>query len=166
MVANFSHLQKMEIGKNTTAEYELVELGDNAPVLIGVFAGEGNGRYQNALLKRAGRNARRLRAGKMTERELRENRDHDRELFPRCVLNGWRLVVDKDGKDVPFSEEDCHGFLDALPNHLFDDVRNYFANPANFVEDAGMEAGEIEDLGNSSPPNSVGTSTGSETAGQ
>lgn len=165
MTADFSHFQKLEVRKDATSEYELVELGENAPVLEGVFAGEKNRTYQNALLKRATRNARRLRSGRLTGRELRDNRDHDRELYPVCVIKRWRLVVDKNGKEVDFSEDNCFGFLEALPDHIFDDVRNHFSNPTNFIEDAGMEGEELEDLGNVSPPDFVGTSATSETAG-
>lgn len=141
-MADFSHLRKLHVGGAQTAEYELVEL-EGAPVLIGVFAGETNAPYYNALIKRSSRNHRRFKAGKLGSKELQENRDHDRELFPTHVLKDWRGVVDSKGKGVKFSAANCAEFLKALPDYLFDDVRNFFATPQSFVDDAG--GGPIDD---------------------
>ena len=144
--ADFSHLERMELSKGTI-EYEILEV-EGDPVLIGVFAGEQNKPYQNALLKRATRNVRKLRAGKMTAKELAANRDHDRELFPKFVLKDWR-VKDAGGNDAEFTEDNCRAFLYALPDDLVDDVRNHFSNPVNFREEDLIEPADVEDLGNS-----------------
>lgn len=166
-VSDFSHLQKLRVNKVATAEYELVELEGN-PVLVGVFAGEGNKKFYNAILKRTNRNARiRGTKSKNLGRDVKDNREHDRELFPECVLKSWNRVLDSSGQEATFSQANCEAFLDALPDYIFDDLRAFFSNPVNFVEDeSGLSAEDVEDLGNSSAPDSGGIFATSETVGQ
>jgi len=166
-VSDFSHLRKLDVQGAAVAEFELVELEGN-PVLVGVFAGETNAPYYNQLVKRSGKNSRRFRAGKLTTRELEDNREHDRELFPKHVIKSWRGVMDSRGEPAQFSMANCLAFLSALPNWLFDDVRNHFSNPVSFVDDPddSVSAEEAEDLGNSPAPAFGGTSVTPGTDGQ
>jgi hypothetical protein len=146
--ADFSHLLRLHVEGGRTSAFELSDVHGN-PVLHGVLAGEPNKPYFNALLKRSAK--KRLRAGKpVTVDEVKENRDHDRDLFPRMVLKRWERVVDSAGQPVPFNEENCRAFLGMLPDHIFDSVRNHFADHQNFVtnDDPVIDQGEAEELGN------------------
>ena len=150
--ADFSHLKKLAVDQKKVIDYELMELeGDPAPKLLGVFAGETNSGYYNALIKRSSRNARRFRAKKLTTKELKQHRDEDRELFPQYVITGWENVKDAAGKVVKFNEANCLEFLTALPDWLFDDVRGFYANPESFVDELEVSDDDIHDLGNSLP---------------
>ncbi len=148
--ADFSHLNKLSIKSAATTTYEIVEV-DGAPILTGVFAGETNKPFYNALLKRSARNARRFKANKMTSKELQDNRNHDRELYPEYVITGWSGVVDNHGNEAEFTKENCALFVSALPDWIFDDVRNFFANPESFITRDETEVATEEDavdLGN------------------
>lgn len=166
-MVDFGHLRRLHVGGAATAEYEIVEV-DGSPTLVGVFAGETNEGYYNALIRRSTKNQRRFRASKIGAKELQENRDQDRELFPKFVIKGWSNVMDSNGDPVEFSEENCAQFLKAIPDYLFDDVRNFFGNPSSFVAggDDPVDAEDAEDLGNSSPLAFGGNSGSRETAGQ
>ena len=43
------------------------------------------------------------------------------------------------GKDVSFSVKECESFLAQLPDWIFDDLRLYWGNPANFTEMLNVE---------------------------
>ena len=128
----FSHLKKLDVDVKTTAEMTLHAV-DGAPVLILAPALESNKGYFNASLKSSRKHLRSVRNGNMTAALVEDTRDEDRRLYPIYVIKGWRNVQDMNRKDVPFSPEACAGFLDALPNWLFDEVREFAGMPANFV---------------------------------
>lgn len=144
-MADFSHLEALEVSTDKTAEYTLHQISVNglSPTLIVAPATEVNKPYFNALLKRASKIGRAVRAGNMTTAMIQEKRDKDKELYPKHVVKGWRDVVDRKGKVVKFSVEEVTSFLEQLPDWLFDEVSQFCDNPANFVEvlDITAEAG-------------------------
>jgi hypothetical protein len=150
-VADFSHLRKLDVDGAKTARYELMEL-EGEPVLIGVFAGETNKPYWNSVIKRGARRARRRKATNLSAEELQDHRDHDRELFPKYVIKGWEGVVDVHGAAVEFTQENCAAFIEALPYHIFDDVRNFFCSPESFSDDEELSGDDAEALGKPLPP--------------
>jgi len=136
-MADFSHLKDLEVTNETTSRYKLHQITVNGltPTLIVAPATEANKPYYNRLLKRAGKSARAVRAGAISSAMIDDNREEDKELYPKYVIKGWEDMVDgKTGKETKFSVAECADFLAALPNWLFDDVRNYCGNPANFAE--------------------------------
>lgn len=145
-MADFSHLKVLEVSPDKTARYTLHQITVNGktPTLIVAPATEANKPYFNALLKRAGKMAGALRAGNINAGMIEQNRGEDYDLYPRHVVKGWEDMVDgKTGKDVAFSKEECANFLSELPDWLFDDLRNWCGNPANFAElmDVEVNAG-------------------------
>lgn len=141
-MADFSHLKGLDVSTDKTAEFHLHQITVNGktPVLIVAPATEANKPYFNALLKRAGKSARQVRAGAISSGMIAENRDEDRDLYPKHVVKGWRDVIDgKTGEDVKFSAKECRAFLEALPDWLFDDCRNFCGNPANFTDVVDVE---------------------------
>ena len=168
LVADFSHLRRLNVNKSSTAEYEIVEI-EGDPVLEGVFAGETNIPYYNALLKRSHRNARKFKANKVSSKEIEDARNHDRELYPEYVITGWRNVFDSNGSEVNFSKSNLKEFLNSLPNYLFQDIRDFFGNPESFVsdpEDAPLSKEDSVSLGNSSAPAFGGSVDTNATVGQ
>lgn len=153
-VPDFSHLQKLEVSRHTTAEYEFIDLRGN-PTLTVVPATEANQGYFGTLLKRNKTYARRLRSQGMTRELLQKNRNEDRELYAKFVVKGWRGIRDADGADVPFSPEACREFFNKLPDHMFDDVRAFCAEPSSFIEIIDDE--EVEELGEASADGSAGS---------
>lgn len=130
---DFSHLKNLDV-KDKTARYTIHQIA-GAPVLIMNPATEANKPYFNAVLKKSRRNVRALKAGAISQVMIAENREQDRELFPRCVVTGWEGVTDAKGKTVEFSRENCEAFLRALPDWIFDEVRNFAGDSINFTED-------------------------------
>jgi hypothetical protein len=141
---------------------------EGEPVLIGKFAGEANRPYFSSLLKRSARSARRLRAGKLSVRELEDNREHDRELFPKFILTSWEGFKDSEGNDALFNIANVSALVNALPEWMFDDVRNHFSNPLSFIESFDDEVPDEDAaaLGNSLPPVLDGSVSTTETDGQ
>lgn len=141
---DFSHLfGGLEVQKNKTVEYEVAEIV-GSPVLVMVHAGEGNKPYFNAISARASKQARRYRSGRRLGEAFEENREHDRELFPKFVIKGWRGIVDHDGNEVPFSVAACASFIEKMPGWLFDRIRNFAADPESFIEDDEQMVSEEE----------------------
>lgn len=133
-MANFSHLEQLNI-KERTVPYTINQIMVNgkSPTLILASATEANPQYFNALLKRVGKSARKARAGTINVEAISENRNDDKELYPSCIVRGWEDTLDADGQEVPFSKEDCAKFLSCLPDWIFDDLRNFAGDPANFA---------------------------------
>lgn len=133
-MADFSHLSALEVARDKTARLTLHQITVNgvSPTLILRPAAEVNKPYYNALLKRAGRT---IRSGVISVGVIEENREEDRELFPEYVMTGWDNMVDGEtGKDVKFSRDEAVDFLKALPDWLFDEVRNFASNTANYAD--------------------------------
>lgn len=136
-MSKFDHLKALDVAGSATTRYTLHEITVNGkcPTLIGRPATEANKPYFNSLLKKARKNVRAAQAGAVNAAMLEENRDEDRRLFHEHVITGWENMVDVDGgADLPFNKKDCKDFLAALPNHIFDKVRDHFATTENFVD--------------------------------
>lgn len=121
------------------------------PVLTMRNAGQSNRKYFNA---QASRNAktgqtRRLAQGRIDSDIVDQNRKQDRELFPKYVITDWKGVYDSSFQPVEFNEDNCKAFLNNLPDWMMDDVRNFAAVPANFLDDDEPTEGDIlETAGN------------------
>lgn len=133
-MSQFSHLKKLEVKGGSTADFKMHAL-DGTPVLTVKPAMESNKQYFNASLKASRSNMRSIRNGNVTAGLLDETRETDRVLYGKFVLVGWSGVLDGSGKQVPFSREIAGDFLDALPNWLFDELREFCGTPSNFIED-------------------------------
>lgn len=134
---DFSHLQTLDI-RNKVAPFAIHQIA-GAPILNMRSATEVNKPYFNAVLKRSRSNVRALKAGAISQAMIAENREQDRELFPKHVITGWAGVVDSQGASVPFNVENCAAFLRALPDWIFDEIRNFAGDSVNF-------AGEMPDI--------------------
>jgi len=137
---DFSHLKNLDV-KDRTARFPIHQIA-GAPALIMKPATEANKPYFNAVLKRSRRNVRALKAGAINQVMIAENREQDRELFPKFVVTGWEGVTDSKGKDAEFNRENCEAFLRALPDWIFDEVRDFAGNSVNFTED--MQDAEVK----------------------
>jgi len=138
---DFSHLS---VGERV-ARYTLYQVMGE-PYMEVVHAGESNKPYFNALLRRSKKNMRRLRAGAVDATTLSDNRDEDRNLYPKYIIKGWGcekkdgVILDSANKMIQFSPENVSTFLKALPNWLFDELRLFAGEESNFLDD--FEEGE------------------------
>lgn len=133
MSEKFSHLSKYEVKADRRIEYVLDDI-EGEPILILAPATSENKPYYNKVLRKTAKNP--LKAiKKINAGTVRENRDQDRVLFAKYVVKGWKRIVDGDGEEVEFSHQNCFEFLSALPDWIFDQVRNYAASPDNFIDE-------------------------------
>lgn len=127
---SFDHLKKLDVKKDGTGEITLYEV-TGEPTLTVLPATESNRPYFNAFLKRA----RRLTRGReVTAETMTQTRNDDRALYPQFVIKGWKNVKDDTGQDAPFSKESAEQFVQALPDWLFDKLREFCINPMNFTQ--------------------------------
>lgn len=132
----FDHLKKFEI-REALSWLEMPELGPKARILVAP-ATEANPAYYNAMLKLSGKRVRAMvRSDQITAEDAAQNRDDDRELYPRYVIRGWEQVQGSgDGLDenghVPFTRENAVKLCRVLPAHLMDRVRNHASTPERF----------------------------------
>ena len=136
-MVDFSNLNRYDV-IDKTSEFALTDI-DGQPTLTVKAANEFNKPYFNAVLKKSKTSMKRLNKGDVDASFLEKNRDLDKALFPGLVIVGWEGITDASGQDVPFSESACKEFINMLPGWLFDKVRTFCSNNANFVD-------EVEDI--------------------
>ncbi len=152
-MADFGFLKELDVEADDTAELTMMSIrlpnGKN-PVLIGKLAGEVNKPYATAVARKALKQQKGARGASVSPEVAvtmaGKNRDDDRALFAQHVITGWRDVCDHSGAAVDFSKDSCLDFFNALPDDFFDQIRGFFADPANFRET--VSEGEARDEGN------------------
>ena len=144
MSDDFTYLGKYDVDMEPV-EYEVPIPGE--PVLLVRPAGAKNKPYHRALLKRNAKAARRFSRGlSVTPEILDEIREHDLQLYWKHVLVGWRGIKASDGSEPPFTQDSGRKFLAALPDWIFEDLRQFASNPSNFLADDEPSEDDIEDL--------------------
>lgn len=168
-MADFSNYSAQREDGTATKPYAFEQL-QGVPTLEVRPATSANSRYNNARLKalgkRTGGGRKKLQISAATVEAARRE---DADLLARFCVVGWDPApVDASKQPVPFSAENARDFFLAIPDWMFDDFRNWVADPLNFVdapEDEGDEdEADAAELGNSLQSGSDGTSASSETA--
>jgi hypothetical protein len=128
---------------SSTYKYIFYEL-DGEPWIEVRPAAECNKKYFNAVLRKQKATRRKLQAGKIDTAMLKQNREEDRELFPKFVCTGrWGGWTDNEGKEIPFTVENARDLFDQLPDYMFDEFRADCNILSNFID---IEDGEDEPL--------------------
>lgn len=131
-MTDFSNLTALSItGK--TADFTFYQL-EGQPILAVRPATQDNPAYTNAALKANGAQITRGVKAKIDSEFMDRAREQDRALYAAHVVAGWTGVRDAGGKAVAFSDANCRAFLQALPIYLFDELRTFCGNPANFTD--------------------------------
>jgi len=144
-MSKFAHLSQLDVsGKTAWMDLDDIE---GTPRLCIRYAGQSNSGYYNALLKRSGGRSRKVLTGQMDVQMIVDSLDDDRELFPMHVITGWEGVKDMDGNDVPFTRSACAEFCAALPDWIFDKIRNFASMPHRFLAPGEEPAPDAEELG-------------------
>jgi hypothetical protein len=170
-MADFSNYSELREDGTATKSFTFEEL-QGSPTIHSRPATSANSRYNNARLKalgkRTGGGRKKLRVSASTVEAARRE---DADMLSKFCVTGWYPApVDASGEVVPFSADNCKEFFLAIPDWMFDEYRNWVADPLNFVADTGAEDEEEpeseDEVGNSLGSVSVGTSASSETASQ
>ena len=145
-MTDFSNISALQISE--TASTEFIFFGIHGEPSLDVRpATQENKPFFNAVLlknKQAQRKAKGRRAQAPTAQTLAEARTNDIELFVEYIITGWRNVLDAKGKAVKFSKDVCKQFLEAIPGDMFDELRLFCLEIANFREEIDVE--ELEEL--------------------
>lgn len=151
-MSDFSHLQGLEVPE-AEHEFELYEI-ESCPVLH-VVCTVGNDDYENQIrakrteIERKHRKNLKKKGRRRAQTALLElMREPDRDAYPGTVVVGWKTNTDVNGDEVEYSDEDCHTFLHALPDWLFDRIRLYCMDPQNFINQPMTDEDEEELAGN------------------
>ncbi|MES0340683.1 MAG: hypothetical protein ABUK08_00045 [Candidatus Humimicrobiaceae bacterium] len=132
---DFGHLKKLEI-KDRVIDYPIEDIqGEPVPTLKIKPATQSNKPYFNAILRKSKSKVGSIQSGNININMLDENRTEDKKLFPKHVISGWNNVKDSSGESVLFTFDNCNDFINALPNWIFDKIRNFAATSENFVEE-------------------------------
>lgn len=155
---DFSHLRKYAVTEDATAEFVFSRL-EGDPSVILAPAHDCNQPYLRERMAANIKMAERLgsaRAGQISADDLMRNtaseRDTDRRLLALTCARSWGTAPkDAKGKEVEFTPENCHEFFKALPDEMFDPVRNFASNLINFFPERkpGFVEGDGAALGNS-----------------
>ena len=132
-MADFSHLQQLNISTQSTVDFPMYQLAGE-PVLKLLPASESNRDYFNALLRKTSAKGKRLQKKVFTAEMLKDAREEDRIMYAKHILKGWEGITDKEGNDVPFTEGEALGFLSSLPDWIFDEIRAFASDIQNFIE--------------------------------
>ena len=133
-------LGKRAVKKGATADFILHDVGPmiedgETPVLRVKPATVINRGYSDAGVKAL---APYMKAKRMTTSLAAAARDAQRDLLADHVLIGWEHVYGDDDQVAPFSVENAHKFLEALPDHIFDDLLAFCSDISNFVSEADI----------------------------
>ncbi len=145
-MTDFSNLAALQIAEDATTPFTFYQI-IGEPTLDCRPATQENKPFFNAILlknKQTQRKQKGRRAVAPTAQMLAEARTADIELFVDYIVVGWTNVVDAKGKVVKFSKEVCKQFLEAIPGDMFDDLRVYCLEIANFRSE--MDPEELEEL--------------------
>jgi hypothetical protein len=144
-MTDFSNFSALRIKEDTTAEFVFDEI-EGEPTLTCRPATQENEDFFNAVLaKNKTAKRKKSKSGTVpTAQLLKEARASDIEVFVDFIIVSWVNVLDAKGKAVPFSKEDCVLFLQAIPNDMFDSLRVFCLDIANFRPT--MDEEELSDL--------------------
>jgi len=142
MTADFSYLSALDVSASSTAEIVLHEINveEGSPILVVSPATAENPIYFKTHLRILKQNAAAISAGNITQATLDASLEHAREVFPVCVIRGWRNVVALDGTPVQFNREECAAFLKRLPNWIFRRIHDFCATSSNFATRVDAES--------------------------
>jgi len=147
-MSKYAHVKALSVSEGDTADFVFYEI-EGHPSLTCLPATSINRSFFNAVLKRRKELARKLRGRKNevpTEAEMAAVRKQDAELFVQYIVTGWSDVIDVDGNEVEFSQEECQEFLMAIPQDMFEDLRNFCLDISNFRQQDRMDPEEQDEL--------------------
>ena len=145
-MSQFGHLAKLDVSEDVTVAYEFISIPGN-PCLKVLPATESNKKYFNIVLKNSSKKRRHLKTANADL--IASHREDDKALYPKYIIKDWSNVMDEKGKMVDYTEEAVQDFLECLPNHFFDELREFCSDVSNFTKEAIEQDEEL--IKNSAP---------------
>ncbi len=145
---NFENVESHGLQTAKSVSYSMTEmtLEGHTPILHVRSATPENTAYLNATLKRTGKFSRQIETTGINAKLLNMHRDNDRKLYSKYVIVSWENIFDSDGKSVTFSKANCLEFLNALPDWIFDGLRNFCGKHFNFIDNDDMDDTDKETI--------------------
>jgi hypothetical protein len=142
----FSNLQGASIDAKSSAVYTFWQL-DGEPWIKVHPGSDINKPYFAAVLSGQSKSRRKLLKGNVDMEMLNRNRKRDRQLYPKYIDAGeWGGWIDREtGEEVPYSPEGFAELMEQLPDHLFDELRAFVNDPAEFMEEDEPSEEDIEE---------------------
>ncbi len=134
---DFGNIKKLDVA-GKTADFTLEDVDGEPSLKLKVATGS-NKPLLNAMLKQVGGNKRKYKKKNITADMADENRNDDKKLYVDHVIVGWESLVDAKGNTVKFSKDNCVAFIDALPDWMFDKIREFATDDSNFLEVIDVE---------------------------
>lgn len=130
----FKQLRRYEVKGDATAWFDLPEAGHPNCAIEVRPTTRVNKPYHNATLRSTVRRVRKVTSERFTVDDVEKAIKEDREIFPKCVIVNWRNLPDDDhpGEFIPYSREAAVELVDAMPDTLFEDLRDFCGNIRNF----------------------------------
>ncbi len=137
-MSKFGNLAQYDVKADKAVRYDVEEIrmAGKTPWLMVKPATEANKPFARAQLKSSNKKLKLSSARGITVESLEATRKDDRALYPKYIITDWGNVFDDEGLEVPFNAENCKEFIDAIPDWIFDQMRQFCAVPANFAETA------------------------------
>lgn len=135
-MSDFSHLGAQKPAGDVALPYTFADIVQDAgsPVIYFLPATEDNKPFFNDNLRNAAaKGGGRRRNKALTEGAVKKARDEDRVAISKHCAKSWENVVDAKGVPVEFSQEEVLGFLKAIPDWMFDDLRVWLTDPTNWI---------------------------------
>lgn len=146
-MVSFDNVKKLHVKGDATSDFRFTDI-PGEPVLRVRPATKSNPAYFNESFRRTRKTTKGLMRGDLSQDMLDEGMKVDRALYPLHIIVGWPTPpLDAEDKPAPFSTENVAAFIEALPDDLFQKLRNYCGDDANFrdgVENAGERAGNSQ----------------------
>lgn len=142
-MVDFSHVTKALDTSSKTVRFEFDMLHD-VPVAIVRPATQSNSEYFSRAMQIGSDITKSLKRGKGISREtMKKLRERDYELFPRHVIVSWENPpTDASGAPVEMTPENTEQFLRALPEYVFEELRNFVGNEYNFLDHSSEDLEE------------------------
>lgn len=147
----FSNLAGAQVTPDSTADFTFYDLPGEPWVRVKPTGDLNRAYFGEVLAANTKSGARkRLQRGKIDPEMLEQNRQLDRRLLPKHAdggaMGGWE---DDQGNPVPYSPDAFRELCEQLPADLFDELRAFCNEPANFrAEEAPSDEDIEETLGN------------------
>lgn len=143
-----------QVTAETTAEYRFPFI-PGTPSIIFAPAHDSNPVFHDERLRLAleASDKEPQRAADITVESLKQqeidDRERDRKLLSRTCARAWGVAPkDIKGAQPEFSVENCYDFFVALPEWMFDPMRNWVTNLYNFVKRPPVTEDEAAKMGN------------------
>lgn len=163
-MVDFSQLRKLDITGSTVVEYRFPDIPGEPSIMVAP-ATDANEVFLNERIRFNAERA--AKQAKMPPRkdvigtestnpqvtidQIEASREADRVLLSRCCGKAWGTPpVDVNGDTPEFNEANCYDFFKALPNWLFDPLRQFVQNIYNFVPRVtSLDPDDADAVGNS-----------------